>query len=526
MNNKIFIYRFLIVVLLIGLTIGKSYGNTNEYKVVELKSKNSILTQSMLKTPNTRYIIKNDLNLNHTSINIPHNCILVFEGGSLKDGEITGDFIVHADAVPIFDDVVCKELKNHSIPIEWYGAVSYKSLDECKKGKDSSKAIQNSLKSNIRQREILFSNGYYRINNTITIDRSYVFKGLNNKNDYNNDEGESIGSRLFFTAVGKPMFIVANNFVSFDGFNFYHGSSRDATDCFHFSDKARSLTIKNSMLYAWRYCIYKEWDGISLTGLNRCLFENVNFSSCVGGVYMNQTKEGKEMYYCTANFFDNCTFEYCHFGAYFISNSNFEMIEFNRCNFHKIGWGKYYNQNIYKEFGSFALRFKCTFKGSQSSHVLVKECYFENNAPFVKSSKVNNGELRIGENVYPINDQYYSCIISENNSMIIDGCTFRNCPKFLAGDKYCSWDIRDNTFIGYNIKIPSQWNNKTLLQIFPVNTIINKGNQNSTIYYSNVIGITNPYIKQLVSFKNNSDKNQYRIVNLFEDKFIDVVPVY
>ena len=222
MNKNIFIYRCLVVALLFCLTIGKSYSNTNEYRIVELKSNNSILTQSMLKTANTRYIIKSDLSLNHTSINIPQNCILVFEGGSLRDGEIVGDFIVHADAVPIFDDVICRELKNLSIPIEWYGAVSYKNLDECKKGKDSSKAIQQALKSNFRHREIQFSNGYYRINNTITIDKSYTFKGLNNKNDYNNDEGESIGSRLFYTAVGKPMFIIANNFVSFDGFNYFH----------------------------------------------------------------------------------------------------------------------------------------------------------------------------------------------------------------------------------------------------------------------------------------------------------------
>ena len=106
MNKNIFIYRYLIVVLLICITIEKSYGNTNEYRIVELKSNNSILTQSMLKTADTRYIIKNDLDLNHSSINIPRNCILVFEGGSLKNGEIIGDFIVHADAVQIFDNLI------------------------------------------------------------------------------------------------------------------------------------------------------------------------------------------------------------------------------------------------------------------------------------------------------------------------------------------------------------------------------------------------------------------------------------
>ena len=519
MNNKILIYRFLIVILLISLTIGKSYGNTNEYKVVELKSNNSILTQSMLKTANTRYIIKNDLSLNHTSINIPHNCILVFEGGSLKNGEIIGDFIVHADVVPIFDDVVCKELKNSSIPIEWYGAVSYKNLDEAKKGKDSSKAILNALISNYRHRELLFSNGYYRINNTITLNRSYSFKGLGSKNDYSIYSEENIGSRLVFTGVGKPMFIVDDDFISFDGFNFYHGSLKDGTDCFHFSNSTRSLIVKNSMMYLWRYCIYKDWDGVTRTGLNRCRFENVNFSSCLGGVFMNQTKQGKEMYYCTSNFFDNCTFEHCLFGAYFISNSNFAMNEFNRCNFLNIGWDKY-EKNLYDEFGCFALRFKCNYTYSQSSHVFVKGCYFEKIAPYKDATVVSSSdEIKIDNKVYPKDDTYNSCIISENNSLVVDGCSFTNCPKYFASDKYCSWDIRENRIFGHNLKVPSSWNEKSLIRIFRTSNEVKQGNQRSTIKYSNVLGHNNKYLKRILSFEIIGDEARYNVLNLSGEEF-------
>jgi len=516
MNKNIFIYRYLIVVLLICITIEKSYGNTNEYRIVELKSNNSILTQSMLKTADTRYIIKNDLDLNHSSINIPRNCILVFEGGSLKNGEIIGDFIVHADAVQIFDNLICRDLRNSSILIEWFGAKSYRSLDECKKGKDSSSAIQNVLKSNYRHRDILFSNGYYRIDNTIIINRSYSFKGLTSKEDYSIYSEGNIGSRLVFTATGKPMFIIDDNNISFDGLNFYHGILKDGTDCFHFSKTARSLVIKNSIIYAWRYCIYKDWDGVSRTGMTQCRFENVKFSSCVGGVFMNQVKEGKEMYYCTANFFDNCTFEHCHFGVYFISNSNFAMNEFNRCNFYNIGWDKYYDKNLYDEFGCFALRFNCKYARSQSSHVIIKGCYFEDIAPYKEFGKpLSKGEIVVGNKVFPKDDVYYSCIISENNSLLIDGCSFTNCPKYFASDKYCSWDIRENRIFGYNIITPSFWKTNSLIRIFHTNKEVKLLNH-SRILYSNVLGNNNMKLNSLISFENEKDSTEYSIVNLFE----------
>ena len=91
---------------------------------------------------------------------------------------------------------------NRSIPIEWYGGKAYKTLAECKKGKDSSEAINRVLRSNYRHKEVFFSGGYYRIDNTVTISRCYKFSCLSNKIDYNNYSEENIGSRLVFTGIG------------------------------------------------------------------------------------------------------------------------------------------------------------------------------------------------------------------------------------------------------------------------------------------------------------------------------------
>lgn len=49
----------------------------------------NILTQDMINTGNTIYIIQYDYDLNGSSINIPDNCVLKFEGGTLSNGTIT-----------------------------------------------------------------------------------------------------------------------------------------------------------------------------------------------------------------------------------------------------------------------------------------------------------------------------------------------------------------------------------------------------------------------------------------------------
>jgi hypothetical protein len=51
----------------------------------------NILTQEMISKSNTRYIIQYDYDLNGTTITIPENCVLEFQGGSLGYGILTGN---------------------------------------------------------------------------------------------------------------------------------------------------------------------------------------------------------------------------------------------------------------------------------------------------------------------------------------------------------------------------------------------------------------------------------------------------
>lgn len=51
----------------------------------------NILTQEMISKSNTRYIIQYDYDLNGQTVNIPENCVLEFEGGSICNGTLNGN---------------------------------------------------------------------------------------------------------------------------------------------------------------------------------------------------------------------------------------------------------------------------------------------------------------------------------------------------------------------------------------------------------------------------------------------------
>jgi hypothetical protein len=79
-NNKIDAIRF------------KDRDNSNgmAYKYLR-KTKNMILSQSDFNQANAIYEIRYDFDLNGSTINIPENCELKFVGGSLKNGDVTGN---------------------------------------------------------------------------------------------------------------------------------------------------------------------------------------------------------------------------------------------------------------------------------------------------------------------------------------------------------------------------------------------------------------------------------------------------
>ena len=57
----------------------------------------NMLTQHMMRKPNTIYVIRYDYCLGGETIEVPEGCVLEFDGGSLRNGSIIGDFILEGN---------------------------------------------------------------------------------------------------------------------------------------------------------------------------------------------------------------------------------------------------------------------------------------------------------------------------------------------------------------------------------------------------------------------------------------------
>ena len=95
----------------------------------------NLLTQSMLAKENTIYIIQYDYNLNNQTITIPDNCVLQFEGGSIRGGTINFSNTSLSGDINITSNVTGNIL-NSFANIVWFGA---------KENTDSTSAIQNAI---------------------------------------------------------------------------------------------------------------------------------------------------------------------------------------------------------------------------------------------------------------------------------------------------------------------------------------------------------------------------------------------
>lgn len=63
----------------------------------------NVLTQTLMSAPSTRYIIQYDYDLDGKTIVVPHNSVLVFAGGSFKNGAIKGEEVVIESGAPCLD---------------------------------------------------------------------------------------------------------------------------------------------------------------------------------------------------------------------------------------------------------------------------------------------------------------------------------------------------------------------------------------------------------------------------------------
>lgn len=86
------------------------------------------LTQHMMRKPNTIYIIQYDYCLAGQTIEVPENCVLDFQGGSLRDGILQGNNTIIKACYNIFDGITFIGSFECSFKALWFN-VSSKNID-------------------------------------------------------------------------------------------------------------------------------------------------------------------------------------------------------------------------------------------------------------------------------------------------------------------------------------------------------------------------------------------------------------
>ena len=125
----------------------------------------NVLTQDMINNPNTIYHIQYDYNLNGQTITIPSGCVLLFEGGSISTGTLSGNnTIIVAEPYNIFKTIGFAGTFNiEKVIPEWFGAKGDNSTINTKPFQDAIDFAEL-IASNVE-----FQSGDYVIDNTLYI---------------------------------------------------------------------------------------------------------------------------------------------------------------------------------------------------------------------------------------------------------------------------------------------------------------------------------------------------------------------
>lgn len=149
--------------------LGRVYLRKNIQTVVNpntgITYSTNLLTQQMLSKENTIYVLQYDYNLNGQTITIPSGCVLLFEGGSISTGTLSGNnTIIVAEPYNIFKTIGFAGTFNiEKVIPEWFGAKGDNSTINTKPFQDAIDFAEL-IASNVE-----FQSGDYVIDNTLYI---------------------------------------------------------------------------------------------------------------------------------------------------------------------------------------------------------------------------------------------------------------------------------------------------------------------------------------------------------------------
>ena len=255
----------------------------------------------MINEPNTIYEIRYDFDLNGAEITIPENCVLKFNGGSLRKGTLKNDVTINnISSKQILYDVNLT-ISNNTVFAEWFGDMSNDIL--C----DSAIAINKAIQATRHCSTVELPTHNIYISSTILVDKAVVING---------NAGSLWAHRIIVASDGLTAIIVtkkefnsggviknlninrANNNISFIGVDIQVAEHyiidsvfvNNAKIGFYLSGSAGSLYLVNLNRVVAKYCsdygilLNKEgsWkNGIHIHPLD-VSFNNTNIRVCKG----------------------------------------------------------------------------------------------------------------------------------------------------------------------------------------------------------------------------------------------------
>lgn len=293
-----------------GLLRLKDRSALNGMGYVILRKNKSFAEQVTLQ--NTIYEIRYDFDLNGKEINIPENCVLKFEGGSLSNGNLTFNKTYLDGNVKIDNILPSGSLANYEVHASWFGVSSEK---------EDNHAVLQSL---VNMVDCLIIEDIYKISKSLTISRKISLRGLRDKEHvyaiYEKDAscGIKITSNAHCIILDDNAEIEVRALALLGNKDLYvaNGTHEDVMMAGIYQHYKGVISVfDRSSIMGFTYGIYSV--GAHITEIT-----NSWFSACRFGLYTKYTSD----YSVTGCSFNTCMLNYDH-NSHSLANDNTHSIK-------------------------------------------------------------------------------------------------------------------------------------------------------------------------------------------------------
>ena len=470
--------------------MGRAYLRKN------ISASKNLLTQAMIGSANTRYVIQYDYDLGGETITMPEGCTLDFQGGSLKNGTIIGDnTVLNSNLNHIFHNIQLDgSFEIFEMFPQWFGAKGDGITDD-------TSAIQEAMDTGYRVR---LKKGHYLISSPLMV-RDGGLLGDSPKNT-----SILISTGINALQVSKDYITDNRSSIVIKGFTITGSINHlDSSIGLKFMDTTANQYIKGVII-----------EDLELNNLGRGLYLSQCFSVNVNKIGMtgviNPIKLAGSIVQGT---FANVTCNLDYSGATAISKVGLEATDtshaiesllFSKCSFVSYDYGVNFTApTLITNFEYMDLDF-CNIVGM----ILGNNCFTVSNSWICITGENAEAGIKLKTNntafVYPITVKgcTFMSNIAENPPYFIikeDSNDYRN--KLIISDNlYRSYDNKKvggilqaekltNLFFCNNILASSANKYYSVnLKVSYGNLVIENNNINGRLYLSTPAGVSSKYI--------------------------------